>query len=326
MRANRPLLFGGRRARLQRTPGGSYNVLRSASPSDPRLAVTPRARALARERGVDLHAVSGRGPGGRIHAADVLAAETVVLPNAVAPADAIGEPVKATPLARRIAAANGVDLAGIAGTGPDGLIVREDVEQASRPSPQVAPQPQTVTARETVVPLTGVRRVIGERMSRSAFSAPHVTLMTEAEATNLVSARIQLNEEFAAGGAPDVKISFNTLLVALVARALREHPYLNARLADDGIHLLGEINVALAVDTERGLVTPVLRAVNHLALAEIQRGYDAVIAWAVAGLLSRRITKMPLSRSPTLGSLDIDGFTPIINPPQAAILGRRAYH
>ena len=150
----------------------------------------------------------------------MLAAEAVVLPNAAAPADAIGEPVKATPLARRIAAANGVDLAGIAGTGPDGLIVREDVEQASRPSPQVAPQPQTVTARETVVPLTGVRRVIGERMSQSAFSAPHVTLMTEAEATNLVSARAQLNQELEAGEASGVKISFNTLLVALVARAL----------------------------------------------------------------------------------------------------------
>ena len=235
--------------------------------------------------------------------------------------DAIGEPVKATPLARRIAAANGVDLAGIAGTGPDGLIVREDVEQASRPSPQVAPQPQTGVAPETVVPLTGVRRVIGERMSRSAFSAPHVTLMTEAEATNLVSARTQLNEELAAGEASDVKISFNTLLVALVARALHEHPYLNARLADDGIHLLGEINIALAVDTERGLVTPVLRDVNHLALAEIQRGYDAVIARAMAGASQPQDYEDATFTITNLGSLDIDGFTPIINPPQAAILG-----
>ena len=102
---------------------------------------------------------------------------------------------------------------------------------------------------------------------------------------------------------------------------MREHPYLNARLADDGIHLLGDINIALAVDTERGLVTPVLRDVNHLALAEIQRGYDAVIARAMAGTSQPQDYEDATFTITNLGSLDIDGFTPIINPPQAAILG-----
>ena len=85
-------------------------------------------------------------------------------------------------------------------------------------------------------------------MSQSAFTAPHVTLMTEAEATNLVSARAQLNAEVPAAD----KISYNTLLAALTARALREHPNVNARWEADGIRLLAEINIALAVDTERG--------------------------------------------------------------------------
>ncbi len=286
-----------------------------AERADQRLVATPRAKALAGERGVDLRAVSGRGPGGRIHAADVLAAETAALPDAAA----LG--IKATPLARRIAAVNGIDLARILGSGPDGLIVREDVEQASRPSPQVASQPQTVLMSETVVPLTGIRKVIGERMSQSAFSAPHVTLMTEAEATHLVSARAQLNQELEATDASGIKISFNTLLVALVARALREYPYLNARLDDDGIHLLNDIHLALAVDTERGLMTPVLRDVNHLPLAEIQRGYDAVIARAMAGASLPQDFEAATFTITNLGSLDIDGFTPIINPPQAAILG-----
>jgi pyruvate dehydrogenase E2 component (dihydrolipoamide acetyltransferase) len=287
----------------------------SNAASDPHMTATPRARALARERGVDLHAVAGRGPGGRIHAADVPDATPTAVPGAARDGG-----IKATPLARRIAAAHDLDLASINGTGPDGLIVREDVEAASRPSAPVVPSPD-LDVSETVVPLTGVRRVIGDRMSQSAFSAPHVTLMTEAEATNLVSARAQVNEELAAGEASGVKISFNTLLVALAARALREHPYLNARLDADGIHLLGDINIALAVDTERGLMTPVLRDVNRLALAEIQHGYDAVIARALAGASLPEDYEGATFTITNLGSLDIDGFTPIINPPQAAILG-----
>ncbi len=179
---------------------------------------------------------------------------------------------------------------------------------------------------ETVVPLTSLRRVIGERMSQSAFSAPHVTLMTEAEATNLVSARAQLNEELAlpsasGGDRGGARISFNTLFAALVARALREHPQLNSRLESDGIHLLSQINIALAVDTERGLMTPVLPGVDGLSLPAVQRGYDALIGRAMAGKSLPDDFVDGTFTITNLGALDVDGFTPIINPPQAAILG-----
>jgi pyruvate dehydrogenase E2 component (dihydrolipoamide acetyltransferase) len=157
-------------------------------------------------------------------------------------------------------------------------------------------------------------------MAQSAFSAPHVTLMTEAEATNLVSARAQLNDELGADTS-SVKISFNTLLAALLARALREQPLLNSRLEPDGIHLAPEINIALAVESERGLVTPVLRDVDRLSLAAIQRGYDALVARAMSGKSLREDFEGATFTLTNLGSLDIDGFTPIINPPQAAILG-----
>jgi pyruvate dehydrogenase E2 component (dihydrolipoamide acetyltransferase) len=179
-----------------------------------------------------------------------------------------------------------------------------------------------------------LRRVIGERMRQSASTAPHVTLMTEAEATNLVSARAQLNEELAldapgASEAPDAslpgmsrpKIAYNTLFAALVARALREHPRLNSRLEADGIHEIAAINIALAVDTERGLVTPVLREVDRLALPAIQAGYDALIGRALAGKSLPDDFAGGTFTITNLGSLDVDGFTPIINPPQAAILG-----
>ena len=302
---------------------------------------------------MDLAQVAGRGPDGRVQATDLT-------PHPLHPLSPLltgegrggrgewGE-VKATPLARRIAAAEGLDLAAIPGSGPDGTITREDVEAAaSRRSSVVSGQSSVVSGQrsavgegpgETIVPLSSLRRVIGERMSQSAFSAPHVTLMTEAEATNLVSARTQLNAELAAQapgtsaeqrdglaaaqvpGASPVKISFNTLLVALVARALAEHPQLNARLAPDGIHLLAQINIALAVDTERGLVTPVLRGVDQLSLAAIQRGYDALVGRALAGKSQPDDFEGGTFTLTNLGALDVDGFTPIINPPQAAILG-----
>ena len=209
-------------------------------------------------------------------------------------------PIKATPLARRIAATEGVDLRSIAGTGPEGTITREDVEQAVRdqgsgvrgresastPVSQPVQLPATSFQQpaSSFQPHSALRRTIAERMSQSAFTAPHVTLMTEAEATNLVSARAQLNQEVPAAD----KISYNTLLAALTARALREHPNVNARWEADGIRLLAEINIALAVDTERGLMTPVLREVDKLSLSAVQRGYGDCLT-----------VRWPASRCPT---------------------------
>jgi len=317
---------------LPLTPSGERRTTDGGS-----VPVTPKARALARQLGVDLREVSGRGPDGRIQAVDVLALGAGRAP--------VRSEIKATPLARRIAAAEGLDLRAISGSGPDGTVTREDVEEAIRgkgvggrrqesatgaehPAPARLLPVGRALPSETVVPLTSLRRVIGERMSQSAFSVPHVTLMTEAEATHLVSARNQLNEELAdlvpgtsqvPGTSP--KISFNTLIAALVARALREHPQLNSRLELDGIHLLSQINIALAVDTERGLMTPVLPGVDELSLPAVQRGYDALIGRAMTGKSLPDDFVGGTFTITNLGALDVDGFTPIINPPQAAILG-----
>lgn len=318
---------GGQKSedRSQESEVGAQEARRSAL-----LVATPKARTLARQLGVDLGRVRGSGPAGRIQAADVAAAAASGAPAEAEKRREQGEvggaqgKIKATPLARRIAAAEGLDLSHIVGSGPDGTITREDVAAALGRRPSATADSAAAPApAETVVPLTTLRRVIGERMSRSAFSAPHVTLFTEAEATNLVSARSQLNEELAshAPGASPVKISYNALFAALVARALREHPYLNARLEPDGIHLIPAINIALAVDTERGLVTPVLRGVDRLSLTAIQAGYDALIGRALAGKSLPEDFEDGTFTITNLGALEVDGFTPIINPPQAAILG-----
>lgn len=278
------------------------------------IAATPKARALARERGVDLRRLHGRGPEGRIQSADVLAH---ALPESPEP----GRQPRITPLARRMAETSAIDLSTVVGSGPDGTILREDIERALHHPSDERPSAWVTAATDAIVPLTGVRKIIGERMSQSAFSAPQVTLMTEAEATNLVSARMQLNQEIESAGSAGGKISFNTLITAVVARALVEHPYLNARLETDGIHLLSRINIALAVDTERGLMTPVLRDVDRLSLAEIQRGYDSLIARVLAGSATPDDFDAGTFTITNLGALDVDGFTPIINPPQSGILG-----
>lgn len=291
---------------------------------------TPKARVLAREFSVDLSDVAGSGPEGRVQASDVQAALAAAHPS----------PIRATPLARRIAAAEGIDLAGLRGAGAEGTVTREDVEQAMREQgaggrdqrPGISDQesevrealrsapyatPSALTPVGILIPHSALRRTIADRMSQSAFTAPHVTLMTEAEATNLVSARAQLNQELPQAD----KISYNILLAALTARALREHPNLNARWEPDGIRLLAEINIALAVDTERGLMTPVLRGVDKLNLAAVQRGYAALVSRALAGQSLPDDFAGGAFTITNLGGLDVDGFTPIINPPQAAVLG-----
>ena len=302
-----------------------------------RIAATPKARRLAAQWGISLDQMTGRGPNGRVQAVDVALAHAAGQPATATPPAA---PLNATPLARRIASAEGIDIGDVRGSGPDGRVTRADVEDARRavrpardhevPSPlaqpttpatehvvRSTPHDPSPGRAEEVLPMTGIRRVIAQRMSESAFTAPHVTLFTEAEATNLISARTQLNLELS----PENKLSYNALLAALTARALREHPRLNARLEPDGIHLLPEINLALAVDTERGLMTPVLRGVDRLTLPAIQAGYAALISRARAGASFPEDLADGTFTITNLGAWDVDGFTPIINPPQAAILG-----
>ncbi len=284
----------------------------------PSPTATPAAKRRARQLGVDLSAIAGRGPNGRIHVADVEAFQR----SAVS-----GQPsVSGTPLARRMAREKGIDWTQLEGSGPGGRVVKADVLAAAEPSPQPAIQPETQppndpaihpTPAYTAEPLSTLRQVIARRMSDSAFNAPHVTLFTEVDATNLVSARAQLNAEL--GGA--VKISFNALLAALVARALREHPALNACLVDDEIRRYHDIHLALAVDTERGLLAPVIRHTDRLTLPEIQRSAEALIQRALAGHSQPDDLTGGTFTLTNLGMYEIDGFTPIINQPQAAILG-----
>ncbi|MCS7158783.1 MAG: 2-oxo acid dehydrogenase subunit E2, partial [Blastocatellia bacterium] len=193
--------------------------------------------------------VQGSGPAGAVRERDVLrAAQARLSPEPAA---------RATPIARKLAESLGIDLGAVQGSGPEGKITREDVLRAARAQSTKAQAAPSSTAHAPVVePLTSVRRITAQRLSESARSVPQVTLFTEADAAQLVAAREQISAELGE------KASYNTLLILICARALREHPLLNASWAGDetpGIVMHQQVNVALAVDTPRGLLTPVVR-------------------------------------------------------------------
>jgi pyruvate dehydrogenase E2 component (dihydrolipoamide acetyltransferase) len=281
------------------------------APVPPPVRATPVAQRMAQDHGVDLSTVVGTGPWGRVTKVDVEAALSV----SHLAAGVQGEKVRATPAARHIAREREVDLAAVTGSGPRGRIQAADV-LAFTPAPMVALEPVA-----EVVPLTGVRRVIAERMATSAQTTARVTLVTEADATALVEAREQLKADVADewGFAP----GYNDLLGIIVARALREFPYMNARLSDDGqtIERLAAVNLGMAADTERGLLVPVIWNADQKGLRAFGTEFRALVERARAGKATPEDLTGGTFTITNLGMYDIDAFTPIINLPEAAILG-----
>jgi len=276
-----------------------------------RIPASPAAKRIARENGVDLATVKGTGPGGRIVAKDVEAAVETMR-------------VKASPVARRMAQEAGLDLNKIVGTGPGGRITKEDVEReiakaaAPAPVPAVAAVPPAPGEVETI-PVAGVRKVIFERMAYSSNTVARVTEFVEVDATNLVALRTQLKAELQK--TEDVSLSYNDLLIMIVAKALREHPLVNSTVAGQEIRLLPQINIGLAVDTERGLLVPVVRDADRKSLVEIVHEVRALVSRAVAGAsLPDDLTGGTFTIT-NLGMYEVDGFTPIVNLPESAILG-----
>jgi pyruvate/2-oxoglutarate dehydrogenase complex dihydrolipoamide acyltransferase (E2) component len=293
-----------------------------------RLFSSPNARRIARERGIDIAGLNGTGPGGRIITADVLdaaaAQPAAPAPQPAAPAaqqsapatPAIG-PQSVTPLVRRDAAAAGVDLAAVVGTGPGGKILRSDVAAAAtRPAPESAP---TSPAETSVIPLTGMRGVIATRMHASLQEMAQLTLGAEATMDAAVALRGQLKEQWQQAGIPVPTIT--DLVVRAAALALREHPRLNASVHDDAIHLQPQINVGLAVALEEGLMVPVLQRADQLPLSAIAAESRRLAQAARAGRLTLPELEGGTFTVSTLGSFGIDFFTPVITPGQVAILG-----
>jgi pyruvate dehydrogenase E2 component (dihydrolipoamide acetyltransferase) len=227
--------------------------------------------------------------------------------------------VKASPLARRIAADKGLDLAGVSGTGPEGRIIKRDVEQTGAGSVR-STEGRGATRMETGeafadVPLSQVRKTIAKRLVQSIGPIPTYYLTAEADMERAHEAREALLAKDEAG-----KFSFNDFIIRAAASALRLHPWVNAWWLDDKVRQWHDVHIGVAVAIDEGLITPVVRHADQKTLREIASEVRELAGRAREKKLKpEEYTGATFSIS-NLGMLGIDEFTAIINPPEAAIL------
>jgi len=290
-------------------------VDRIARAADEKIFSSPRARKMANAKSVKLQGVTPTGGGGiRVRESDVIAY--------------LSQSPKFSPIARKMAEDAGLDLRSVSASGSRGEITRADVEFAlarqsehiqissSSQSPAV-PLPEMEIAER--LPLKGVRGVIADRMGTSSRTTARVTLFMDADVTDLVILREKLKaaHETEWGFAP----GYNELLAKASAYALSQFPYMNARLNGDSIERLSNVNIGIAVDSEKGLYVPVIREVDKKDLKTV----GAEFRQRIEEVRTNKILPESLSGGTftitNLGIYDIDGFTPVINLPEAAILG-----
>jgi len=235
---------------------------------------------------------------------------------------ASGSRVKASPLARKIAAEYGVNLSALRGTGPGGRIVALDVENApatpaAAPSVPIVP-PVAAGAGDTVIPLSGMRRIIAERLLSSKTHLPHFYLTIEVDAAPLMKLRAEANAAAETSGGQ--KLTVNDFVLKAVVTAAQKVPQVNASFAGDSIIQYGAVNLSVAVAVEEGLVTPVIRDAQKKSLREISDAVKDLATRARNKKLKPDEFAGGTITVSNLGAYGIDQFCAIINPPQALIL------
>jgi pyruvate dehydrogenase E2 component (dihydrolipoamide acetyltransferase) len=258
-----------------------------------RIRVSPIARRLAVERGLDLTALDGTGPMGRIVEADVLATAPQAATSDVSQ--------RSSPMARKLARELAVDLEQVPGTGPGGRITRDDIEQAAGSSGSAATQTTTASASVPVrqaqtQPLKGMRKTIARRMHESLQSMAQLTMDMDVVMDDAVKLRNQLIEEWADEG-------------------------LRPTLGDNELILHGAINVGMAVALDEGLIVPVVQNADTLAVQSLARETSRLAGAARDGSLTPDDLQGGTFTVTALGMFGVDSFTPIINAPEAGILG-----
>jgi pyruvate dehydrogenase E2 component (dihydrolipoamide acetyltransferase) len=231
-----------------------------------------------------------------------------------------------SPVARKLAAQLGVELAGLMGTGPGGRVTREDVEKAARqPAKKFQPQSSEQKAANTAAagaaakprlrstPMRGMRKTIAARMHQSLRETAQLTISSEADVTAAVELRGRLTREF--------EFTYTDLLIHAVGRALTRHPRMNSRLADDAIISLSEINIGMAVALDEGLIVPVIRDAGRKDLRAIAVETKELGERARSGKLKLDDVSGGTFTITNLGGFGVDVFTPILNLGETGILG-----
>ncbi len=280
-------------------------------------------------------------------------AGAAIAPSADAPVEAKGDAgssssggrVKASPLARKVAAAQGVDLAGLTGSGPGGRIVQKDVlagtpgngasDGAAKAAPAPAPKPAVATApvkatpapaptiaakpgQTTRIPLTSMRKVIADRLLESKTTIPHFYLRIEVDAGPLAKLRAEINAAGEKEGGS--KVSVNDLILKATAAAIAKNPKVNASFTGDSVTEFSSVHLAVAVAVDDGLITPVIRDAQDKSLSQINLEVKDLATRARSKKLKPDEYQGGTFTVSNLGSYGIDNFDAIINPPQAGIL------
>jgi pyruvate dehydrogenase E2 component (dihydrolipoamide acetyltransferase) len=239
-----------------------------------------------------------------------------------------------SPIARRLAQEHNLDYRSIQGTGPNGRIIRMDIEAAlatqkqavpAAPAPTyvepaLEPVAAAITAEtEVEIPLTSMRRAIARRLSQSMQTAPHFYMTSVIDTGKLAALRQQINE-YAAKDPSPVKVSFNDLIVKAVARALLRIPQMNVSFAEDRILQKKQVHIGVAVALEQGLIVPVVHSADQRSILEIARETQRLAEAARTGKLRPEELSGGTFTVSNLGMFDVESFTAIINPPESAIL------
>ena len=268
------------------------------------ILASPLARKLASDMGIDISGIVPKRKDGTIRAADIRAAEKPGLPAKEKDHEKLN--ILITPLARKLAAERNIDISLIKPA--DGArIYKQDVLDYV-----------PVQKRGRRVKLSGMRKVIAERMSQSYFTYPTVTLNTTADMSDFIKMRLQLNEKLANKG---IKLSITDLLIKVVAKALSENEIINTSLDGDEIVFHDDIHIGFAVALDAGLVVPVVKNADKLSFEEVSAEAKRLTAAAKSGTLSGDEMNGGTFSITNLGTAGIDTFNPIINYPQSAILG-----
>jgi pyruvate dehydrogenase E2 component (dihydrolipoamide acetyltransferase) len=286
-------------------------------------------------------AVPAAGAAPKAAAAPAATPAPVAAPVAVAPAPvaapASGDRVFASPLARRMAAQAGVDISKIAGSGPNGRIVKADVDAAlsrgpapataaapaAAPAPIAAPRPAApvaITAPHTAVPNSSMRKVIARRLAESKATIPHFYVSTDVEIDALLKIRADLNARSPKDGPGAYKLSVNDLVIKATAVTLRRFPNVNAMWTEDAILQLHDVDISVAVSITDGLITPIVKNADIKGLAAISNEMKDLAARAKSGKLKPEEFQGGGFSISNMGMYGVRDFAAIINPPQAGIL------
>jgi len=265
---------------------------------------SPAARRLAKEKGIDLAQVKATGPDSMVTEVDVTRFIEEITQAAVSP-DAL-----ATSVARKLAEQRGLKLAEIPGTGIGGRITEQDVLAFEAQ----AKSPAEVTKHAAqVIPFAGMRQAIAEHMVESLHNMAQLTMMMEVDVTELVKLREQVKADF--------DVTYTDLVIKAVAKTLKSYPMINATLIGDEVHQLGSIHIGVAVALQDGLIVPVVSDADKRTVQEIAREVRRLAQGARDGTLTVDEVTGSTFTITNLGAYGIDGFTPIINSPEAAIMG-----